>query len=245
MQKVFFASLTKVQDSDDDTLEVHGIASTESPDSTGETILASAIRKALPSYRKYPAIREMHQLSAAGRAIEIDVDDDGVTHIVAKIVDANAIKKVRNKVYGGFSVGGRVLKRNAKDRTIIEEIELSEVSLVDRPAHPEARISLWKAAGELRDPLATAIAERDDLAAQLRQRDAEIAALTGHIERMQPRIESMAKGMAELRKAFPGIGADSGVRAELAIGRLDAIHQACAELGARLQHLERGCRCDA
>jgi hypothetical protein len=251
MQKVFFASLTKVTDADDETLEVCGVASTESRDSTGEIILASAIRKALPAYRKFPAIREMHGLNAAGRAIEIDVDDDGVTHVVAKIVDANAIKKVRNKVYGGFSVGGRVLKRNAKDRTIIEEIELA---LVDRPAHPEARISLWKAAGLhdgahiLADDLAKITRERDGLVAQLRRREAEIAVLTGRIERMLPRIESMANELAKLRPS-------TGARAEAASirqinvddieARTTAILKSFADLDARLQHLERGRHCDA
>jgi HK97 family phage prohead protease len=201
MNKVFFASLTKVKDADDDTLEVHGIASTESPDSTGETILASAIRKALPAYRKYPAIREMHGLSAAGRAIEIDVDDDGVTHVVAKIVDANAIKKVKNKVYGGFSVGGRVLKRNAKDRTIIEEIELCEVSLVDRPAHPEARISLWKAAGaDPADPVLranTLLDAADAAIAKVRQPDSAseilkiINSQNDEITRLRKRVDEL------------------------------------------------------
>ncbi len=201
MQKVFFASLTKVKDADDDTLEVYGIASTESPDSTGETILASAIRKALPSYREYPAIREMHGLSAAGRAIEIDVDDDGVTHVVAKIIDPNAIKKVRNKVYGGFSVGGRILKRDAKDRTVITEIELSEISLVDRPAHPEARISLWKAAvADPADPVTRAHAMLDAAEAaiiKVRQPNSSdailkiIQAKDNEIDRLNKRIEEL------------------------------------------------------
>src|ERR1700686_4327438 len=101
MQKVFFAPLRKVEDADDGSIMVTGIASTETPDSTGETILASAIKKALPAYRKYPAIREMHRAtSAAGRAVDIDVDDDGVTYLTAHIVDVDAVRKVKSKVYG-------------------------------------------------------------------------------------------------------------------------------------------------
>jgi hypothetical protein len=79
MQKTFFAPLRKVTDADDGSIMVTGVASTESADSTGETILASAIKKALLAYKKYPAIREMHRsTSAAGRAVEIAVDDDGM-----------------------------------------------------------------------------------------------------------------------------------------------------------------------
>jgi hypothetical protein len=119
VRKIFFAELQKVEDADDGSILVTGIASTESPDSTGETILASAIKKALPAYKRYPAIREMHRAtSAAGRAVEISVDDDGVTHLTAHIVDADAVRKVKAKVYGGFSVGGRVLKRDEEARRL-------------------------------------------------------------------------------------------------------------------------------
>jgi HK97 family phage prohead protease len=146
MQKTFFASLKKVEAGADDTLTVEGVASTETRDSTGEIITAAAIRKALPAYREFPAIREMHGLSAAGSAIDIDVDDDGVTKIVASITDPTAIKKVKSGTYRGFSIGGKVLKRDAKDAKTITEILLTEVSLVDRPANGEAKISLWKGA---------------------------------------------------------------------------------------------------
>ena len=53
MQKTFFAELRKVEAGSDDTLTVHGIASTESRDSTGEIITASAIRKALPAIENF------------------------------------------------------------------------------------------------------------------------------------------------------------------------------------------------
>ena len=113
MQKIFFVPLRKVQEADDGSIMVTGIASTETRDSTGELILASAIKKALPAYRKYPAIREMHRSnSAAGRAVEISVDDDGVTHLTAHIVDVDAVRKVKARVYGGFSVGAtRTIQR--------------------------------------------------------------------------------------------------------------------------------------
>lgn len=155
MRKIFFAELQKIEDVDDGSILVTGIASTESRDSSGETILASAIKKALPAYKRYPAIREMHRsTSAAGRAVEISVDDAGVTHLTAHIVDADAVRKVKTKTYAGFSVGGRVIKRDKDDRTIITEIELAEVSLVDRPAHPEAAITMWKIDGPGSDPIA-------------------------------------------------------------------------------------------
>jgi HK97 family phage prohead protease len=192
MQKIFFAELQKVEDVDDGSILVTGIASTESPDSTGETILASAIKKALPAYRRYPAIREMHRsTSAAGRAVEISVDDDGVTHLTAHIVDADAVRKVKTKTYAGFSVGGRVLKRDKDDRTIITEIELAEVSLVDRPAHPEAAITMWKI-----DAVGSATAALDRIDRSLQPNGADIlmkafAAKDAEIDRLQKRIAEL------------------------------------------------------
>jgi hypothetical protein len=53
----------------------------------GETVLPEAIKAALPDYGRYPALREMHGLSAAGRTIEASVDEDGLTRIVAHVVD--------------------------------------------------------------------------------------------------------------------------------------------------------------
>jgi Caudovirus prohead serine protease len=159
MQKVLFASFQKVADSDDGGITIEGVASTEDRDAAGEIVLASAIKSALPEYRKFPTIREMHALSAAGTALEVDVDDDGITKIVARVVDEAAIKKVRAGVYRGFSIGGKILARDSDDKTIITKLRLDEISLVDRPSNPEAVFDVWKAAGASTgdDPFAKAM----------------------------------------------------------------------------------------
>jgi HK97 family phage prohead protease len=140
-----FGQLTKIEDQPDGTLKVYGVASTGARDDEGEVVLPAAMKAALPDYARYPALREMHQSTAAGRTLEATVDDDGVTRIVAHVVDPVAIAKVKSRTYSGFSIGGRVLARDATDATVITKIKLSEISLVDRPANPEAVIDLWKA----------------------------------------------------------------------------------------------------
>lgn len=145
MQKVLWGTLQKVEDNDDGTITAYGIASSESRDSAGEIVTADAMRAAIPNYMLFPALREMHQLSAAGRTLELDVDDAGVTHIAALVVDDTAIKKVRTRTYAGFSIGGKVLKRDKDDPTIITALDLREVSLVDRPANASCALELWKA----------------------------------------------------------------------------------------------------
>jgi hypothetical protein len=56
------------------------------------------------------------------------------------------------------------------------------------------------------------------------------------IEHALDRIESTVKQLT---------GAQTSSRAGCPPRRLDAVHQACADLGARLQRRERGRRCDA
>ena len=141
-----FGELTKIEEQPDGTLKVYGVASTGARDDVGEIVLPAAMKAALPDYARYPALREMHQPTAAGRTLEATVDDDGVTRIVAQVVDPVAIAKVKSRTYSGFSIGGKVLARDPADATVITKIRLSEISLVDRPANPEAVIDLWKAA---------------------------------------------------------------------------------------------------
>src|SRR5262245_57179282 len=140
-----YGQIEKVEAQADGTVRVHGIATTEAVDDQGEIVRADAIRAAIPDYMKFPAIREMHQLQAAGTALEVEVGDDNITRLVAHVVDPIAVSKVKTQVYRGFSIGGRVTKRDPCDPKTITGLALNEISLVDRPANPEAIFDCWKA----------------------------------------------------------------------------------------------------
>jgi ribosomal protein L16 Arg81 hydroxylase len=140
-----FGTIQKVEEQEDGTIKVFGIASSETRDAAKEIVLADAMKSALPDYSRFPALREMHQPMAAGKVLEADVDDDNITHIVAHVVDPVAITKVKTGVYAGFSIGGKVLKRDPTDRSIITALKLVEISLVDSPCNPDAVLSMWKA----------------------------------------------------------------------------------------------------
>jgi hypothetical protein len=142
--KKIYAEISKTEAQDDGTLKVWGYASSEAVDSDGETITSDAMKAALPDYMKWGAVREMHQPSAAGTAIEANVDDTGKTYFGAHIVDPIAVKKVQTGTYKGFSIGGKVMERDELNKTIIKAIKLVEVSLVDRPANPEAVFTMYK-----------------------------------------------------------------------------------------------------
>lgn len=138
----FYGSFSKVNQEE---RTVSGYASTEAVDEVGERILKSGIEEALADYMKFANIREMHESSAVGVAQDAFVDDKGL-YITAKVVDRDAWEKVVAGVYKGFSVGGKVLKRNGTDRRVIEKMRLCEISLVDRPCNPEAVFDVYKAA---------------------------------------------------------------------------------------------------
>lgn len=133
---------------DDEQRLVYGYATTEALDAQGEVVKRAAIEAALPAYMRFGNIREMHQLSAVGVAKEADFDDKGL-YVKAKVVDDEAWAKVKEGVYKGFSIGGRVTRRDANDRKLITGVELHEISLVDRPANPEAIIDAYKIWGDI------------------------------------------------------------------------------------------------
>lgn len=143
--KRLYAEIAKTEQQEDGTIKVWGYASSGCVDSDGETITSDAMKAALPDYMKFGAIREMHSsTNAAGTAIEAEVQDDGRTWFGAHVVDPIAVKKVGAGVYKGFSIGGKVVKRDDLNKKIINSINLIEVSLVDRPANPEAVFTMYK-----------------------------------------------------------------------------------------------------
>ncbi len=136
--KHFYAEICKV---DDEQRMVYGYASTEALDVQGEIVTKQAMAAALQDYMQFANIREMHQPSAVGVAKSVEMDDKG-TFISAHVVDDSAWSKVKAGVYKGFSIGGKAIE---KVDNVINALRLTEISLVDRPANPEALITLWKA----------------------------------------------------------------------------------------------------
>jgi phage head maturation protease len=126
---------------------VWGYASTEAQDDQGETVTRAALTAALDDYMRFANIREMHQPSAVGVAKEAAIDDRGL-YLGAKIVDDDAWQKIVEGVYKGFSIGGRVTARDPDHRSAITGLTLTEISIVDRPANPDAVFDCWKRAGD-------------------------------------------------------------------------------------------------
>jgi hypothetical protein len=146
-----FAPLQKVADADDDdgSLTVSGFASSEAVDAQGEVVTSAAMKAAIPSFMAggTGALREMHAAIAAGIVTKLSVDTKGRTEITAKVIDNGTMRKLRAGVFRGFSVGGKILARDAKNPKTITKIRLDEVSLVDKPSNSEATLELIKVVG--------------------------------------------------------------------------------------------------
>jgi len=142
-----FGAIQKVDVQDDGSLIVSGVASSETVDGEGEVVKADAMRGAIPAYmKKSGAVREMHQPIAAGAAIAIRVDDDGVTHFECLVKDTGSIGKITcdPPVLKGFSIGGKVTERDPLNKKIITGLSLVEISLVDVPCNPDAVFAMAK-----------------------------------------------------------------------------------------------------
>ena len=138
----FFLPISKIEKQDDGSRLISGYASTPTKDLDGEIVSLDAIKNALPDYMEWGNIRQMHQPMAVGTAKEAHVDDIGLW-LKGKIVDPACIKLIDEEVLKGFSIGGNVVKKNGDT---ITELSLIEISVVDRPANPDARFEIIKAA---------------------------------------------------------------------------------------------------
>lgn len=120
----------------------------------GVDLTRSSMVGASDNYMRWGNVREMHQPSAVGTAVgavEIDGEslplgvawDENGAFLRSKIVDPTAIIKLDEGVYKGYSVGVRpkVMRGNS-----VIECDWFETSLVDRPADPDAVISLARVA---------------------------------------------------------------------------------------------------
>ena len=102
----------------------------------------------------YGNIRAQHgkegSENAAGTICEPIVFDDNQRAVKTriKVVDSDAIKKVKEGVYRGLSVKGRLVGKKWRDGKYYRyTVDPVEFSLVDKPANPNATITVVKADG--------------------------------------------------------------------------------------------------
>jgi hypothetical protein len=161
---------------DEEKREVWGVATSEALDVQGEIVDYEASKQAFGEWadqfskvtngESLGNIREMHQPRPVGRLISWRPDDSTKTiHVGVKLSRSpegeSAWQKVKERVLNGFSIGAPTAERrmeyaSGKPRNRVVSYKLSELSLVDNPACPDAWISevkLAKAAGGVSEAL--------------------------------------------------------------------------------------------
>ena len=191
-----YAQITKSEKQEDGTLKVYGKATDDSLDIDSQICDPTWLASAMPDWFESGGnIREQHSNIAAGVATEYEMK--GAEHfITALVVDPVSVKKVETGVLKGFSIGIRspriVRDTKAANGRIIDG-QIVEVSLVDRPANPNAKLMLAKAAesGELMAVEQGSIPTPADLFAK-KNADAEITADEVTTETPEPTLEEVA-----------------------------------------------------
>ena len=149
-----YAAITKSEKQEDGTLKVYGKATDDSLDIDSQICDPTWLKDAMPDWFVSGGnIREQHSNIAAGVATDYEEKADG-HYITALVVDPVSVKKVETGVLKGFSIGirgPRVVRDTKAANGRIVDGQIVEVSLVDRPANPNAKLMLAKAAesGEL------------------------------------------------------------------------------------------------
>lgn len=149
-----YASIIKQEKQADGTLKVYGKATDDSIDSDLQICDEKWLKSAMPAWFETGGnVREQHSNIAAGVATDYEAKADG-HYITALVVDPVSVKKVEAGVLKGFSIGIRSPRVVRDEKAINGRIidgQIVEVSLVDRPANPNAKMMLAKAAegGEL------------------------------------------------------------------------------------------------
>ncbi len=130
---------------DDPTVRiVYGCVSDTGVDVDMQRCDGAWLRKALGEWFTWGNVREMHRPNAVGKALQLMEQGPDQWFVEARIVDEQAVRKVDEGIYQGFSIG-ILHPKVAVDPTApagrIIGGTIVEVSLVDRPANPAAKIA--------------------------------------------------------------------------------------------------------
>jgi len=142
-----YAAIVKQEKQSDGSLLVYGKATDDSLDIDQQICDDTWLSSAMPEWFKSGGnIREQHSSIAAGVAKEYEAKSDG-HYISVLVVDPVSVKKVESGVLKGFSIGikaPRVVRDQKAANGRIIDGQIVEVSLVDRPANPNAKLMLAK-----------------------------------------------------------------------------------------------------
>lgn len=173
--RTYLGDVVKSEPQSDGSLMVWGIATGSKEDLDQQACDPEWLREAMPNWMQARGnIREQHRPdSAIGKAQQLREGQDGDWYLAAKIVDPAAIRKFKEGVYTGFSIGvkGATVKGHPKFKNgLICGGRVIEVSGVDYPAYEYSKVGttadevgfpVMKAVGEHQYQYAGEVVEED------------------------------------------------------------------------------------
>jgi hypothetical protein len=139
--------IAKSERDENGNLIVYGKATGPDKDLDEDRCHPDWLQKAMPRWFEWGNMREMHQPILAGIGLEMTQDGDD-WFVKSKVIDPGCAKKIEEGGYKGQSIGIKNGVRKIIDgQSWIVDGEIVEVSYVDRPCNPTAKLAVAKVAG--------------------------------------------------------------------------------------------------
>lgn len=144
----YAAEIVKYERDENGDLLVYGKATGPDLDLDGQICDSKWLKSAMPAWMEFGNVREMHQPIAAG--IGVELEEQGTDWMLkSKCIDPNTALKIEAGVLKGYSVGiknPQVTKDASAPGGRIVGGNIIEVSYVDRPCNPTAKMTICKGA---------------------------------------------------------------------------------------------------
>lgn len=139
--------ITKSERDENGDLIVYGKATGPDLDLDGDRCDPAWLKQAMPRWMEWGNLREMHQPVLAGIGLELTNDGDD-WYVKSKVIDDKVAKKIEEGGYKGQSIGIKSgIREKREGQNWIIGGEVIEVSYVDRPCNPTAKLAIAKMAG--------------------------------------------------------------------------------------------------
>lgn len=164
MEEIIFKNLSEFRDIDEASGIIKGYANVYNvKDSDGDISLPGSFSKTVAERAKKIKIFKNHTPQLVGVPLELDIADPYGLGLTAKmLMDTDAGRDTfyevkflhENGFESGMSIGGWVIKRNAKNKAEVVEYRLKEISVLttEEPANQLSLVSAVKAVKELTEP---------------------------------------------------------------------------------------------
>lgn len=197
----YAADIVKSERDENGDLLVYGKATGPDLDLDAQICDPTWLKSAMPAWMEWGNVREMHAGIASGVGMELtEVGEDWM--LLSKCVDKSTAAKIEAGVLKGYSIGisdAGVVKDAIARNGRINRGAIVEISYVDRPCNPTAKLAIAKAAG-LSDDGTTAEVEEG---ANLPLEPVEISEPAVPLVDDAPSIDDLAKSWREgATKAF-------------------------------------------